>query len=109
MDKNLLGHLINLCQHFQLLNVQFVRERIFGHGEGRGNDFGTPENDLGRPGRRLNVTPDGKIGGAVVTDFGISGNDLGAPDGRLRGAMGKTTRFGQGESRACATRSMNLC
>ena len=63
---------------------------------------------MGRPGRRLNGTHDGKLGGAVVNSFEAAGNDLGAPGGRLRGAVGKTTRFKQEESRACSSRSMNF-
>ena len=55
----------------------------------------------------MNGPPDGKLRGAVVNSFEAAGNDLGAPGGRLRGAVGKMTRFGKGESRACATRSMD--
>ena len=85
----------NLCCRFQLLNVRLVRERIFGHGEAPGTNLETADTDR-------------KLGGAVVSSFGATGNVLGAAGGRLRGAVGKTTKFGQGESRACGTRCRNL-
>ena len=80
--------------HFQLLNVRFVRDRIFVREDEPGSRFGAPE-------RGMKGQPGGKIRGAVGNTLGPPGNDFGPP-------VGKKTKFAQGsvteESRACHTR-----